>query len=32
MINKEVRVQVVDALIEKTAQAQTKAKELTENF
>jgi hypothetical protein len=32
MINKEVTVQVVDTLREKTMQAQTQVKELTEKF
>jgi uncharacterized coiled-coil DUF342 family protein len=32
MINDEIAVQVLDALREKTVQAQTQAKELTEKF
>jgi hypothetical protein len=32
MINEEITVQVLDALREKTVQAQTQAKELTEKF
>jgi hypothetical protein len=32
MVNDEIVVQALDALREKTAQAQTQAKELTEKF
>jgi hypothetical protein len=32
MINEDITVQVLDALREKTVQAQTKARELTEKF